>query len=100
MVCVALPGSGRWGPNFLRTLVAQPARRVTWLREPQPGHLTAAASSCPGARSSSEAEAVFSTANVDDVMLATSTSTHAARVVRVLKARGRSMACLGTEEAV
>lgn len=86
MVRVALLGAGRWGPNLLRTLVAQPASRVTWVVEPQPERLAAVASSCPHARTASDADAVFSAGDVDAVVLATPTSTHAALARRALEA--------------
>lgn len=86
MVRVALLGAGRWGPNLLRTLAAQPASRVTWVVEPRADRLAAAASSCPGARTASDADAVFSAADVDAVVLATPTSTHAALARRALEA--------------
>lgn len=86
MVRVALLGAGRWGPNLLRTLAAQPASRVTWVVEPRAERLAAAASACPDARTASDADAVFSAADVDAVVLATPTSTHAALARRALEA--------------
>jgi predicted dehydrogenase len=86
MVRVALLGAGRWGPNLLRTLAAHAASRVTWVVEPRAERLAAAAASCPDARTASDADAVFSAGDVDAVVLATPTSTHAALARRALEA--------------
>lgn len=86
MVRVALLGAGRWGPNLLRTLVAQPASRVTWVVDPRPERLAAVAAACPDARTASDADAVFSAHDVDAIVLATPTATHAALARRALEA--------------
>jgi len=86
MVRVALLGAGRWGPNLLRALQAQPGARVTWLVEPREARLGAVAAACRAARRSTDADAALTAPDVDAVVLATPTATHAALARRALEA--------------
>jgi predicted dehydrogenase len=86
MLRVALLGAGRWGPNLLRALSAQPGSTVTWVVDPVEARLAAVSPRCPGARCSTDADAALSAPDVDAVVIATPTSTHAALVRRALEA--------------
>lgn len=86
MVRVALLGAGRWGPNLLRHLAAHPAAEVTWLVDARPERLVDASAQCPGARRSGDADAACAAPDVDAVVIATPTGTHAALARRALEA--------------
>jgi predicted dehydrogenase len=86
MLRVALLGAGRWGPNLLRALSAQPGVTVSWVVDPLQARLDAVAPRCPGAHCSTDADAALCAPDVDAVVIATPTSTHAALVRRALEA--------------
>lgn len=86
MVRVALLGAGRWGPNLLRTLVAQPACVVTWVVDVDASRREATSALCPGARFAVDPDAVLSAPDVDAVVVATPTVTHAPLAARALEA--------------
>ncbi|MEW5741418.1 MAG: Gfo/Idh/MocA family oxidoreductase [Myxococcota bacterium] len=86
MVRVALLGAGRWGPNLLRTLVAQPACEVTWVADVDARRAQAVSLLCPSARFASDPDAVLSAPDVDAVVVATPSATHAPLARRALEA--------------
>jgi predicted dehydrogenase len=83
---VAVVGVGHWGPNLARC--ADQLGRLTWLIDPRPERLDALRARFPAARFSVELEDALADDELDAVLLATPTSTHAALAERCL-ARGK-----------
>jgi predicted dehydrogenase len=77
---VAVAGLGHWGPNLARNFAALPDAELVWCCD------AAGAAAFPGARFTTELDAVLADDSVEAVALATPVPTHAPLAIRVLEA--------------
>ncbi|HOU91872.1 MAG TPA: Gfo/Idh/MocA family oxidoreductase, partial [Polyangiaceae bacterium] len=81
---IAIVGLGRWGPVQLQAFATAPGARVTAVADPDPTRLRA---HCPpGATPSTSLGALLARSDVDAVVLATPSATHARLAERALRA--------------
>lgn len=87
-VRLAVVGVGVWGTSVVRALVAEPRAEVRWLCDRSAAALARAHAVAPGARIAERVEDVLAARDVDAVVVATPSSTHAELAARAL-ASGR-----------
>ncbi len=69
-------GCGYWGPNLLRSFVAQPGCRVKWVAERRAARRTYVEESFPGIAVTASGEEVLSDPEVDGIVVASPAATH------------------------
>ncbi len=85
-VRVAVIGAGAWGQSLVRAAAATPRAAVTWICDVDPAARARAVDLAPQARTTAQVEDVLAAADVDAVIVATPSSTHAALAIRALGA--------------
>ncbi len=83
---VAAVGTGRWGINHARVLVAEPRCDVTWVCDASEVARKRAGTLAPRARVTDDFSEVIADAALDAVVLATPANTHADMAVQALEA--------------
>jgi predicted dehydrogenase len=87
LIRVALIGLGYWGPNYARVLNELPDAELVAVCDTSAEALSFMQTRSPHARAESEPEEVFAAADVDAVVVATPTTTHAELALAALEAR-------------
>jgi len=83
---IAVVGCGYWGPNLVRNFAALPECELRWLCDLDPARLTALQRRYPGARSTTDVEALLRQPDVDAVAICTPLHTHHALASAALTA--------------
>src|SRR5437763_7010218 len=81
---IGLIGLGYWGPNYVRVIGEIPGAELTWVCDRRPAQLEIVSAS--GAHATSDHDQVLSAGDVDAVVIATPTSTHAELAAAALAA--------------
>ncbi|MBK9034481.1 MAG: Gfo/Idh/MocA family oxidoreductase [Myxococcales bacterium] len=81
-------GAGAWGSSLVRAVAAAERAELTWVCDRSPAALARAHGMAPGARLTERVDDVLAAPDVDAVVVATPSSTHAALAQRAL-ASGR-----------
>ena len=85
-VRIAVAGLGYWGPNLARNFANLPEAELAWICDGEADRLEGMSERFPGARATTEFDAVLDDPSVDAVVLATPVPTHAALALRVIEA--------------
>ncbi|MEZ4401524.1 MAG: Gfo/Idh/MocA family oxidoreductase [Kofleriaceae bacterium] len=85
-VRVAIIGAGAWGASLVRAVAADGRAVVTWVCDRDPVARARATSIVPHARTTGASDEVFAATDVDAVVVATPSSTHAALALQALGA--------------
>lgn len=88
MIRVAVVGAGSWGSSLVRGFAAEPRAEVRWLCDRSAAALARAHAFAPQARLSERVDEVLAARDVDAIVVATPSSTHADLACRAL-ASGR-----------
>jgi predicted dehydrogenase len=87
VIRLGIVGCGQWGQNYLRNFSDMPDRAtITAFADADTGRLAALQSHLPTAKASADASSVLTDPEVDGVVIATPSSTHAELVERALDA--------------
>lgn len=86
MIQIAVIGAGHWGPNLIRNFDNGVRSRVRWVVDSNEERLGAVRARFPGPRCSQSASEAIEDPEVDAVVVATPTVTHAALVRAALEA--------------
>lgn len=88
---IGIVGLGYWGPNYARVVTELPGAELAWVCDASAAALESIGSRYP-ARTTTSTDELFAADDVDAVIIATPTSTHAALAVAALNA-GRHVLC-------
>lgn len=86
MLEIAVVGVGHWGPNLIRNFDNRLRSRVRWIIDRDPRRLEAASSRFPEARLETDVAKALADPELDAIVIATPTRTHADLVRRGLSA--------------
>ncbi len=86
MICLAVIGAGHWGPNLIRNFHSGLASRVKYVVDTRPQRLDTLKARYPDVQMTGELDAVLADPEVQAVVIATPTDTHAALCKRAMEA--------------
>ena len=82
---IGIIGLGYWGPNYARVVTELPGAQLAWVCDASEAALESVSARYP-ARATTDPDELFAADDVDAVIVATPTSTHAALSIRALGA--------------
>jgi predicted dehydrogenase len=86
VIGVAVIGAGHWGPNLIRNFANDQTSTVRWVIDRDTERLAQVRARLPGVDTGTSPDAVWNDPQVDAVVVATPTSTHADLVEQALRA--------------
>lgn len=82
---IAVVGAGYWGRAHVRTVLASPRARLTWVCDTSADVVRALAATTAGVRTTSRIEDVLTATDVDAIVIATPSATHARLTLQALE---------------
>ena len=89
---IGVVGLGHWGPNHVRVFSQLPDTNVTWACDADPGRKSKLSGGSRDINFTTDPDVMFADPELDAVVVATPTSTHADVVKRALAA-GKDVLC-------